>query len=316
MSRKIKRTVILAALESTPGTAVTPTATDALLVAEPNFEPQYENVERNLVRPQMGHGGSLVGDRHVQITFTVELSGSGAAGTAPPWGKLLRACAFTESVEDDYVEYLPASDNLQSLTILYSVDGVVHTATGCMGTFSLSMEAGAVPTLAFTFLGRDGGPVAAAAPATTLTQWRVPEVLNASNTQKIKLGGSYAAGLITGGVEYCSRGLTLEMANDTKYLSMIGCSSIDITDRLPTGSVALEVTAAQEVTMREEINTNTATSLSLLHGTAAGKQILVYCPQIVRLNPAYDDYEGKLLLTHDFNAEPQSGNDEVRIVAL
>lgn len=317
MSRKMKRTVILAALETTPGTAVVPTATDAILIAEPGFEPQYENVDRDLVRPQLGHSGSLVGDRHIQITFTVELSGSGTAGVAPAWGKLLQACAFGEVVvADEYVEYVPVSDAMKSLTIKYSADGVVHTASGCMGTFTLNMAAGERPTLAFTFLGRDEGPVAAATPATVLTQWKVPEILNAHNTQKIKLGGTYAEGAISGGTEYCSRGLTIDMANETKYLSMLGCSSIDITDRFPTGNVSLEVTAAQEVAMRGEINANTAVSMSLLHGTAAGKQVLVYCPQIVRLNPAYEDYEGKLLLSHEFNCEPVAGNDELRIVAL
>lgn len=317
MSRKTKKTVILAALETVAGTAVATIATDALLISEASFEPQYENVDRDLLRPTMGHGGSLVGDRHIQISFTVELAAAGTAGSAPAWGKLLQACAFAEVISaGQYVEYLPVSESLKTLTIRYSADGVIHTASGCMGTFSMAMEAGSRPTLAFTFIGKDDGPVAAATPAATLTQWQVPEVLNAQNTQKIKLGGTYANGAVTGGTEFCSRGLTLEMANETKYMTMLGCSAIDITNRLPTGSLSLEVSAAQEVAMRAEINANTATSMSVLHGSAAGKQVLVMCPRIVRINPKYEDYEGKLLLSHEFNAEPVSGNDEVRIVAM
>lgn len=317
MSRKTKKTLIQAALETVAGTAVATVAADALLISEASFEPQYENVDRDLLRPTMGHGGSLVGDRHIQISFTVELAAAGAAGTAPAWGKLLQACAFAEvKVPDEYVEYLPVSESFKTLTIRYSIDGVIHTASGCMGTFSLAMEAGSRPTLAFTFIGKDEGAVAAAPPAATLTQWQVPEVLNAYNTQKIKLGGTYAGGAVSGGTDFCSRGLTLDMANETKYLTMLGCSAIDITNRLPTGNLSLEVNAAQEVAMRSEINANTATSLSVLHGSAAGKQVLVYCPRIVRLNPKYEDYEGRLLLSHEFNAEPVSGNDELRIVAM
>lgn len=317
MGRKTKKTVILAALETVAGTAVAPAAADALLISEAAFEPQYNNIDRDLLRPQMGHGGQLVGDRHIQITFTVELAAAGTAGTAPAWGKLLQACAFAEVVTaGDYVEYLPVSDALKTLTIKYSADGVIHTASGCMGTFSLNMPAGERPTLAFTFIGRDDGPQAAGTPVTDFTAWKMPEVINASNTQKLKLGGSYAAGAITGGTEYCSRGLTLEMANETKFLTFAGCDGIDLTDRKPTGSFAIELAGAAEVTMRAEINANTATSLSMLHGSAAGKQVLVYLPQIVRLNPTYDDYEGVMLFSNEFNAEPKVGNDEVRIVVM
>lgn len=317
MARKFKKTLILAKIEATPGTDAAPAAADALLISDASFEVEYRNVERNLIRDAMGHSGTLVGTRNLKIDFTVELSTSGSAGVAPAWGKLLLACAFAEVVTaSTSVEYTPVSASFKTLTIKYSADGVIHTATGCMGTVTINQPEGDRPTLQFSFVGTDSGSAAAAAPTADLTAWKVPEVVNSLNTGKLTLGGTYATGAITGGTEYCSRGLTLNMANDVKYLAMLGCSSIDITDRKPAGQYAIEVTGAQEVTMRAEINANTATSVSLLHGSAAGKQILVHVPRAVRLNPRYEDYEGVLLLSNDFNAEPVLGNDEVRIVAL
>lgn len=316
MARKFKKTIILAKIETTAGTDAAPAAADALLVSDASFEVEYRNVERNLLRATMGHSGTLVGTRNLKIDFTVEMSTSGTAGTAPAWGKLLLACAMAEVVTAaTRVDYTPVSSGFQTLTIKYSADGVVHTALGCMGTVTLNQPEGDRPTLQFSFIGTDGGSVAAT-PTATYTDWKVPEVVNSLNTGKLTLGATYATGAITGGTEYCSRGLTLNLANDVKYLAMLGCSGVDITDRKPTGSFAIEVTAAQEITMRSEINANTATSVSLIHGSAVGKQILVHVPSAMRLNPRYEDYEGVLLLSNDFNAEPITGDDELRIVVM
>lgn len=317
MPRKTNRTVILAKIEATAGTDAAPAAADALLIGDNSFDVEYKNVDRNLIRPTMGHGGTLVGTRNVKIDITIELSTSGTAGTAPPWGKLLLACAFAEVVTAaTMVEYTPVSDGLKTLTIKYSKDGVIHTALGCVGTVSFEEPEGDRPTLKFSFVGIDGGSVAAATPANDLTAWQLPEVVNNINTGKLTLGAAYAAGAITGGTEYCSRGLSLDMANDAKYIAMLGCASVDITDRKPTGKFSVEVTGAQEVAMRAAINASTPTAVSLLHGSGAGKRVLIHVPRAVRLNPKYDEYEGTLLLSNDFNAEPIVGNDEVRIVVL
>ena len=317
MPRTIKNTVILAKIETTNGTAVVPTATDALQVAEASFDVEYKNADRNLLRSAMGHGGTLVGTRNIKIDFTCELFVSGTAGTAPAWGQIMLACAMAEVVTaGSRVEYTPVSTGLKSLTINYHMDGVTHVAVGCMGTVSISEPEGERPTLKFSFVGSDGGPTAAATPAATLTAWKTPEVVNNFNSGKLTLGATYSAGAITGGTQYCSRGLEIDVSNENKFISLLGCSGANITDRKPTGKFEIDVTAAQEITMRAEINANTPTSISLLHGSAAGKRVLIHVPQAVRLNPKYSEFEGMALLACDFNAEPVSGNDELRIVCL
>lgn len=317
MARKVKNTLILAKIETTNGTAVVPAATDALQISDASFDLDYKNVDRNLIRAGMGHGGTLVGSRSVKIDFTCELFASGTAGTAPPWGRLLLACAMAEVVTPgSRVEYTPVNTGLKSLTIYYHMDGVTHVAVGCMGDPAMLAPEGDRPTLKFSFIGADGGPVVAGMPAATLTDWKTPEVVNSANTGKLKLGGTYAAGAITGGVEYCSRGLEINLANDNKYISLLGCQGADIADRKPTGKFEIEVDPTQEVAMRAEINANTPTSVSLLHGSAAGKRVLLHVPRAVRLNPKYSEYEGIALFANDFNAEPIAGNDELRIVCL
>lgn len=318
MARKFKKTLIRVAAEATAGTAITTfTATDVLQVADASFDTDYKNVERNLMRPYMGHSGTLVGTRNHKIDFSVELATSGTAGTAPPWGRLMIACACAEVITaGTLVEYMPVSDALKTITIQYWADGVLHTAAGCMGSVSIELNEGDRPMLKFSSVGADAGLATAATPTSDLTAWKIPEVVNSINSAKLTLGGAYAAGIVTGGTQYCSRGLSFNVANDAKFNTLLGCSGADITDRKPTGRFELELDAAQEVAMRGEINANTPTSLSLMHGSAPGKRVLLWAPRITRLNPKYQDQDGKLLVGMDFNAEPLAGNDEFRLALL
>ena len=318
MTRKTRNTAILAKIETTYGTDAVPTgAADALLVSDASFDVAYSNVARNNLRGFMGQNEELAGVRFVDLAFSVEFSGSGTAGTAPAWGKLLRACAMAETVSaGNRVEYNPVSASLSSLTIYYYDDGVLHSALGCMGTVELAMGEGERPVFKFTFSGLDGGASAAAVPTLTLSAWKAPLVIADANTGDIKLGSAYSAGAISGGTAYTSRGLSLNLGNQVARLSLLGGQAVDVTDRAATGSCELQLTAAQEVALFTDVNANTLTSLSFEHGSAAGAKVIVFCPSVQRTNPKHTDYEGRILMGVDLRLLPSSGNDELRIVAL
>lgn len=317
MARSVKRTLVRIAVETTAGTFEAPAAADAIIIADATFDVDYQPVQRNLLRPYFGHSGSLTGSQYHKLDFTTELSGSGAAGTAPAWGKLLLGCAFAETVTaSTMVEYTPITDGRKTVSLEYFIDGVLYKTKGAMGTVSFNLAEGGRPELKFMFVGAEESYTAVSAPATDFTAWLIPEVIKSGNTAQVTLGGTYAAGAITGGTGYCSRGLTLDMANDAKYKSMLGCAGADITDRAPTGHMALELSAAQEVTFRDAIAANTLTSISMLHGSAAGKQVLFYAPGVRRTNLKAEDYEGTLLSGMDLELQPITGNDELRIVCL
>ena len=83
MGRFIRNTAILAKIESTYGTDATPTeGANAILISNASITPlQAQNVKRDLIRPYMGNSEELLGAAYVEMTFDVELAGSGAAGT-------------------------------------------------------------------------------------------------------------------------------------------------------------------------------------------------------------------------------------------
>ena len=116
-----RKRVILLELESSYGTDPTPTGADALQVSDLSVVPQSSDlVSRDLIRPFLGASRQLLANTKVECSFSVEWSGSGAAGTAPRVGKALRACGFSETIAaNTSVTYAPVSGSFESATIYY-----------------------------------------------------------------------------------------------------------------------------------------------------------------------------------------------------
>ena len=148
-----RRRLILAKAESVYGTDSVPTgASNAILVRNLEIQPLLsENVSRDLVRPYMGQADQLLAQTRVEVSFEVELAGSGTAGTAPAYGPILKACGLSETiVASTSVTYAPVSTSFSSVSIYYHEDGIRHRLTGCRGTFEISAEVGQIPRIAFT----------------------------------------------------------------------------------------------------------------------------------------------------------------------
>lgn len=322
MPRILRNTLILAKLEPTPGTDAAPTGSaDALLVSDPSVNPLVaNNVSRNFVRGYLGGSPQLVGTNYVEVSFTVEAAGSGAATTPPAWGKLLRACGFGETVAAASVDYLPVSafGTNTSLTIYYYLDGQVHRMTGARGTFSLAMGVGERPEFRFRFIGKNAGLVTQANPSPTLTAWQTPLVVTDTNSSDILLGSltyTTSTGVISGGTAYISKGLQVDVGNNVTFQPLVGAETVELTNREVTGSISLDLSAAQAVTAMGEVLANTTTGLGFTHGTTAGNIVAVYSPVVQRINPSVEDLNGNAMHAYQLRMVPSAGNDELRIVA-
>ncbi|MBI5659880.1 MAG: hypothetical protein HZC43_10125 [Nitrosomonadales bacterium] len=315
MARLIRNTAILAKIESAYGTDAVPTgAANAILIANAQFEDNQDYVDRKLVRPYLGGSSQLIGARNLGISFEVELSGAGTAGTAPAWGPLLQACGFALDDQAAYVAYTPLSASFPSLTIYYCLDGVIRKALGCRGTAELDMSQGAKPALKFKFTGLAGGVAEAALPSATLTAFTPPVAITDPGAGDILLGCTLAAGALSGGAAYPSRGLSVNIGAGVQHIPLLGGESVDITDRGVTGSVTLDLTAAQEVSFDAAIGGGQLTSLGFEFGTVAGNIIAVYAPSVQRLRPKDNDTNGRLLAEIALRMLPVSGNDELTLI--
>ena len=321
MSRLIKKTVVLAKVETTSGTDAVPTGSaNALQVMDLSITPlDAKNVDLNLLLPWFGNSASLVGTASVKCSFSVPLAGSATAATAPAWGALLLACGNAETTgltTPNRVEYLPATDSLKTVTIYWYDDGLLHKLLGAFGNVKLSAKSGEAPKLTFDFVGIDGGVSATANATATLTGWKVPVAITKANVTDIQLGCTYATGALSGGTAYNSTGLTLDWGNQVAFAPLLTTEEVVLTDRKMTGTVSIELSAAQEVTQMAAVKANTLQGLGFVIGTATGNKIMLHLPSVQLLNPKKEEFEGKRLIGFDLRALPVSGNDELRIVHL
>lgn len=321
MPRYIRNTAILAKIESSYGVDPTPTeGANAILVSNVSINPlNAQNISRDLIRPYMGGSEQLVGEAFIEMSFDVELQGSGAAGTNPGYFPLLEACGFAVSLtaavrSNAYLE-TPADG---SVTIYYFLDGVKHVAKGCRGDVSFKMKSGERPVMSFSFQGLDGGVTAASPAALTLTGFKTPNVITDPNTGDLTFGCTFNADALTpaltGGTSYSSQGIELGIGNSVAHTPLLGGQSIDISNREVKGKIALDLSAAQEVTFMASVLANTLQSIGLLHGTAAGYKVWVFMPAVQLINPSMVDVNGRVLVGFDIRAVPSAGNDEFRLV--
>ncbi|OWW18410.1 phage tail tube protein [Noviherbaspirillum denitrificans] len=320
MPRYIRNTVILLKNEVTAGTDAVPTgAANALLVSDMSIAPlDAQNVDRNLMRGYFGASEQLVGVASVKASFTLELAGSGAAGTAPAWGAAMQACAIAEGIlaTPARVEYTPVSSSLKTATVYYYDDGVLHKLLGVMGNVTLSAKVGERPVLKFDVVGVDGGVTATANATPTYTAWKAPVAMKMSNVVDVTLGASYATGALSGGTAYSSSGIEINLGNSVNFTALLGSETVDITDRQVTGSTELDLTAAQEVTLMTSVKANTLQSLGFTIGTATGYKMIIHAPAVQLINPKKVDKNGRRLIGFDMRFVPQSGNDEFRLACV
>ena len=321
MANRIDRSsAVLFKTETTAGVDAIPTGgANAMLVGDVEVRPLVaNNVNRDRLRSYIGGNAALVGPKYKEISFNVEMVGSGAAGTAPAWGPVLRACAFAETIiASTRVDYTPVTDSQETGTCYAWKDGVRHILLGCKGDWSISAKVGEVMKLNVRLMGLDGGESAQSNPSLTLTGWRLPQVIQDAYTADLVSGGTVSptgAPAISGGSPIVSDGLELASGHEVPFTALIGLETIDITAREVTGSTRLDETAAQEITRMGLVRGNTLAALSMLHGTVTGDKVLLHLPSVQFSEMAYDQVNGKLLQRYNLRGVPVNGNDEIRIV--
>jgi len=303
-----RKRLILAKTESPYGTDSSPAGTDAILVRDLSITPlQSDVVDRELIRPYLGASEQLLANTRVEVTFQVELAGSGAAGTAPAYGRVIQACGFSQAIDAGVsATYSPVSDTFSSVTIFYNIDGVLHKVTGCRGTFTLNAAVGEIPTIDFTMTGIYNAPTDTAAPSVTYSNQATPLVFKNGNTTGFELL-SFAG---------CLQSVELDMGNEVIYRELVGCSKeVLITNRAVSGTVTIEApTIAQKDYFTAALG-DVLGNLTFQHGQAAGNIVTVTSTTVDIGDVSYEDQDGIHMLSVPVTAVPGSaGNDEIEFV--
>lgn len=308
----MRKRAILAKIETTYGTDATPSgAADAILLrGDPTITPMdMRTVDRELLRTFFGNSEKLPTSTFVKADFSVELAGSGTAGTAPAWGTLLRGCGMAQLITaGTKVEYKPVSSAQEALSIYFNVDGVLHKMTGARGSVKPGFAVDGLPLLNFSFMGLYSPVTDAALPALTLTNWRKPLPVNASNTPTFTLHG-YAAKLLSLDIDLANEVNDIALLNDTRR--------VDLSDRQSTGKVVFEATTVAQKDWWGTVSAATLGTMQLIHGTTAGNRVQIDAPSVQILNPTYSEHKKNVMLNADLAFLPTAaGNDELVIAAL
>ena len=308
MALLTRKRVILIETESSYGTDPTPSATDVVLVTDLSITPQSSDVvNRDVVRPYLGSSEQLLANTRVECTFSVELAGSGTAGTAPRYGSALKATGLSETVSSGTsVTYAPVSSSFSSVTIHYNIDGVRHKVTGCRGSFTISAEVGSIPTIDFTFTGIYNAPTDTALPTVTYGNQATPLIFKNGNTSGFQLL-SYAGAL---------QSLSMDLGVSTVYRELVGgTKEVLLTDRAANGSVTIEApTLAQKDYFTAALSDTTLGNLTVLHGTTAGNKVQLTSTKVDIGDVNYGEMDGVAMLEIPYTLVPSSAGDEFSLI--
>lgn len=298
---------ILAKLETTYGVDSNPTgAANAMLVSDVTFSPmEGEDVPRNLERTFFGAQSSLPVGLRSTLTFTVELVGSGTAGTAPAWAPLMRACAAAQVVTaGTKVEYTPITDNPESCSVYFDVDGTKHVMLGTRGTWVYRLNAQGIPGLVFTMTGLFSLPVDGAKPTPVYTAFQAPQIASTANTPTFTVGG----------VPLKLRTFEVTLGNVITPRLLIGQETILITDRNEQLAAQVEAEALATYNPFTKAQAATPEAIVLSHGTVAGKRVQFDAPYaVVQRLTGYENQDGILEWPLSFSLQPSAGNDQWKI---
>lgn len=307
-----RKNAVLAKIEGTYATDATPAgATDAVLCVVRNVRPMdNEMVAREVeLGDWFGHQEQLPVATRVMCEIDVEMVGSGTLGTAPAWGKLLRAAGFAETVNAGVsVVYSPVSVSIPSLTIYYHKDDVRHKLLGCRATkLGLKTTPRGIPYFQFGFMGLYGGVADASFPSLTLTDWKTPIAVNNANTGSFALH-SYAGKLYD---------MQIDLNPQTIYRNVVGDESVQIVDRKPGGRLEIEEPLIATKDFWTIARTPTLSTLTLTHGTVNGYKVKIDAPNAQVISPERTNRDGVSALAMGLLFKPgSSGNDELTITSI
>ena len=302
-----RRKLLLVKIEVTYDTDPVPVAgTDAVLVEDLTWSNEgLKMIERPAVRPSLGMLQTIYGGRLVTVAFGVEIKGSGAAGTAPEIGPLMRACALGETiVASTSVTYAPVSTAHESVTIYVHEDGKLIKVTGCRGNMSVVAEAGGKLMASFTMTGH----------VTAQTDVALPTPTFDSTTPVPFIGGAFLIDGFGGVISALNFDLTNQLAMPASVNGVDGFDEVTITGRDVAGSIDPldELVVTEDYVGNFTAGTLMALATGAIGGTA-GNILNIDMPGVYYRDASQADREGLNSFELPFGAAETTTDNEISL---
>ena len=307
-----RKKFLIAKIESTYGTDASPVGgSDAVQVTNLEVTPiESDNVQAATYQGFLGNAtrGTLVANKRVSVTFDVELSGSGTAGTAPAFGPLLKSCGLSETiVSSTSVTYAPVSSSFSSATIYCFYDGTRHKITGARGTVSFNLTAGQFAVASFQFIGIYNAPDGnALSGAFTVANQAAAIEVNDTNVTTATFHGVTSSRI---------ESFDMALNNELLYKETASNKEVLITNRAPGGTAVIEAPAVGTTDFFAKAVASATGSTSLVLGATPGNIVTVNAAQTDITGCSYADTNGVIALSMPYLALPTTaGNNEASLV--
>jgi hypothetical protein len=300
-----KSKLILSKIETTYGVDPTPTA--AMLATNVVCKPmEGQDVARNLERPFRGAQEVFPAGLHVILEYDIEMVGGGAAGTAPPYAALLRACGMSQTVSAGVsVVYAPVSVSYDSVAQYFYIGGTKQAILGCRGSAVFTINAQGIPVVRFTFTGLWAKPTDVAVPAADFSAFKTPKLATNANTPVMTIGG----------VSLVTKSFIFDLANDVQARLLIGREEIQIVDSDEEFTVEVEAVPLATFDPFDNANTLARVAVAVQQDTRAGYKVAIAGPVCtVRRPQEYKNDNGDLMWSLKLAPLPtDAGNDQFSI---
>ncbi|MDE2595953.1 MAG: hypothetical protein KGL44_03650 [Sphingomonadales bacterium] len=307
MPLKWKSKTLLAKIETVSGTDAVPTAAaNGVLATNVTLSPmEGEDVSRNLDLPYMGASPSIPVGLRSMLSFDVELVGSGALGTAPAFGPLLRMCAVAEVITAGVkVEYNPITDAHESGSIYFAIDTIRHVLTGARGTAVFKLNAQGIPVISFAITGLFNLPSDQAKVTPVFTAWQDPTVATKANTPTFTIANT----------AFVLRDFSLDLGCQVEPRMLIGSESILIVDKAEQFKATVEAVPLATYNPYQVAQAQTKQAVQLVHGTVASKRWTLDQPRAQQRRLAsLENAQNILEWPLQFDPLPNAGNDQWKL---
>ncbi len=314
MPKLIRRQTVFLKQETTQGTPITTTATDALLVDSFEFDPNFELVKRDYFRTSLDNLTSLIGKRFVQVKFRTEVKGSGTAGTAyTPLGAALQATGMTETISAGVsVTYAPTSTAAsasyygpgKSVTIEWYQDGMKHVIAGAVGKKTIKFDAAKIAYFEFEFTGVYAEPTDATPGTQTYNATKPPLVL----------GVTFTVQTLSAIIQSLTVQDGNEIAERTSAAASTGILGFMISNRNPVANIDPEMESVATHNFFNKVTTAAEGSMSIVVGATAGNILTATWPKAQYVGPKYAERNGIVTLQMQIQLNQNAGDDYESLV--
>lgn len=307
------RRVVAAKPEAVYGTDIVPTlADDAIMTRNYSIVPlEVDQLQRNLDNRAYGATKGKPTNKRMRSSYEVELAGSGTAGTAPPWMKLLAACGMAAPVlvaTTSATQKFAAAGAVPGSLSEYSwVDNQQRKMIGARGTYSLDFTAGQVPFANLQFTGlvpAASARVVSAPTGADFTDWQEPLEVNNANT--ILLLDGFAA---------VTRSLTIDAGVSVNLRNLIGARYVRRGNHSASGRLMIEAPSSATKDYLASLDDGALIPITLTHGTVAGNIIELSATKVQVTNITESAEDDILMFNMDLLFTTDGGADDLVITA-